>query len=422
MFSSFFRRKKVLSPQEKNQYFAVIDIGTDMVKVLICKKVNGKGIVIGTGEKKQKLGDMERGTIIDIDHVIANTQEALIQAENMAQISPSDAIFGIAGELVMGHSACFEYTRNDYMLEINMHELQNIVQKLQWDAFDQIRKNVKEEMGMSDIDIKLVHSAISHVEIDGQKVSNPLGFKGKNIHIRVFNVFAPLVHFEAIHTIAQALEKEPLSIASEPYAVSKTLGFEDGSDFSAIFIDIGGGTTDIAVVIDGGVVATKMFAVGGRVFTKRIVKEWNIPFLEAEQKKMFYSSGKLSEKEKKQFDTFFETDRALWLDGLMISLQELPDVSVLPTKILLCGGGSLFPHIKESLENTEWWKGLPFSRKPRISYLRPSDVIDIQDTTDSLNTAQHITPMALATLALELTGEETILDRLMKKALRIVQR
>jgi cell division protein FtsA len=71
------------------------------------------------------------------------------------------------------------------------------------------------------------------------------------------------------------------------------MGVEDSLDFSAIFIDIGGGTTDIAVVRNGGLEGTKMFGLGGRAFTKRLAQELNIGFEEAEMLKIKYAEGKL---------------------------------------------------------------------------------------------------------------------------------
>ena len=114
-----------------------------------------------------------------------------------------------------------------------------------------------------------MNTAIVDVRIDGYKVTNPLGFQGKKVQMSIFNSFAPLVHFSALQNIAEELDIDLLSIVSEPYAVARCLDFEDGN-VSAIFIDIGGGTTDIAVVENGAVIGSKMFALGVRTFTKRL--------------------------------------------------------------------------------------------------------------------------------------------------------
>jgi cell division protein FtsA len=365
---------------------------------------------------------MHQGTIIDIEGVTENCREALKEAETMANVHPTDVVIGIAGELVKGLSTSIEYLRKDSFEEISMAELQNIVHKVQWKAFDEIRQQIKKETGFNELDVKLIHSAISNVNIDGYKISNPLGFKGTNVTMTVFNVFAPLVHFEALTAIATALKKDLLSIASEPYAVSKSLGFEDGSDFSAIFIDIGGGTTDVAVVVNGGVIATQMFGIGGRVFTKRLAKHFNMSFQEAEQQKIQFSHDKLSQRETTSIEKLFASDLNIWLEALALTLQDIPHVDVLPSKILLCGGGALLPLIKESLETEDWFTSLHFSKPPKISYLHPKDIINILDQTHLIKNIQDVTPMALANLALELTGNENLITKMLKKAIRIVER
>lgn len=416
----FFKTPK--KQPDQHHYFSVLDIGTDVVKVLVCQEDKGKGNIIGVGKQKQRLGDMHNGTIIDIEGVTENCREALKEAETMANVHPTDIIIGIAGELVKGLSTSIEYLRKDSFEEISMAELQNIVHKVQWKAFDEIRNQIKKETGFHELDVKLIHSAISNVNIDGYKISNPLGFKGTNVKVTVFNVFAPLVHFEALNAIASALEKDLLSIASEPYAVSKCLGFEDGSDFSAIFVDIGGGTTDVAVVLNGGVIATRMFGIGGRVFTKRLAKHFNIPFQEAEQQKIKFSHDKLAKRETSSIEKLFASDLNIWLEALALTLQDIPHLDVLPSKILLCGGGALLPSIKEAMEEGTWFEGIHFAKSPKISYLHPKDIINVLDQTSLIKNIQDVTPMALANLALELTGNENLVTKMLKKAIRIVER
>ncbi len=417
-----FLKKKEQATEPKN-VFTVLDIGTDWVKVLIVETDRKMGKIVGVGKQRQKLGDMHKGSIIDIGNVTENCREALQEAEKMADKTPRDLIIGIAGELVQGVSTNLEYVRKDYFEEITMAELQNIVHKVQWRAFDDIRQEIKQEAGLNELDVKLIHSAIVGVDIDGYKVSNPLGFKGRNVKITVFNVFAPLIHFESIQTIAANLEKELISIASEPYAVCRSLGFEDGSDISAIFVDIGGGTTDVAIVINGGVVMTKMFGLGGRIFTKRLAKHENISFLEAEQRKILFSQSKLPKKEQQLIETLFEADVEIWIESLLYVLEQAShEIEVLPNKILLCGGGALLPSIEKGLNAYDWEQVTFFAQKPRISYLHPKDIINLQDTTSHIKNIQDVTPMALGNLALELAGDEALLPRMLKKAIRLVEK
>lgn len=403
-----------------NAYLA-LDIGTEFVKALICAPDGTKARVLGVGKKRQKLGEMQSGAVTDIAAVINNCQDAIRQAEKMAGVSPTQLIMGIAGELVKGATTTINYTRREPDAKIDLTELKNIVHKVQWKAFDEVRSELAFETGYNEIDVKLVNAAIVDVRIDGYKVSNPLGFQGKDITISIFNAFAPLVHFGALQTIAAELELELLAITSEPYAVARCMGFEDGGTFSAIFVDIGGGTTDLAVVRYGSVDGTRMFTLGGRTFTKRLAQALNISFEEAEQIKLAYSNDKLEKQSNRIVREAMKSDCEVWLSGVALTLSEFENVDVLPSKILLCGGGSHLPEIKEVLESREWTQKLPFPSKPQISFIHPRMVTNVVDETKHLKDVQDITPMALANIALDYLSEEQILAKLLKKVVRLMQ-
>lgn len=403
-----------------NHYLA-LDIGTEFVKALICAPEGNRTRVLGSGRKRQRLGDMQSGAVTDIGAVINNCQDAIKMAEKMAGVSAGKLIMGIAGELVKGATTTINYTRREPDTKIDLTELKNIVHKVQWKAFDEVRAELAYETGYNEIDVKLVNAAITDVRIDGYKVSNPLGFQGKDVTISIFNAFAPLVHYGALQTIAAELGLELMAITSEPYAVARSLGFEDGGNFSAIFIDIGGGTTDIAVVRYGGVEGTKMFNLGGRTFTKRLAQSLNISFEAAEEIKLAYSGEKLERQSHKIVRESMKSDCEVWLSGVALTLSEFENVDVLPSKILLCGGGSQLPEIKEVLDSREWVQSIPFSHKPNISFMHPKMLTNVVDETKGLTEVQDVTPMALANLALEYLSEEQVLSKLLKKVVRLMQ-
>jgi cell division protein FtsA len=199
------------------------------------------------------------------------------------------------------------------------------------------------------------------------------------------------------------------------------MGLENTVDFSAIFIDIGGGTTDIAVVRNGGREGTKMFALGGRAFTKRLAQELNVNFQEAESLKIRYGRGELAADAAKRLEKILEEDCRVWLDGIELSLQEFSESDLLPPKILLCGGGSALPGIKKSLSQESWLKNLPFAKRPSVGFLQPKDVANIADKTGLLRDPQDVTPMGLANLALDLVGEEKVLSGMLRRAVKMMQ-
>jgi cell division protein FtsA len=418
LFSKFLNRKR----SSKNSALA-LDIGTEVAKALIfdIDPEKGKGVVVGVGKVRQNLGDMTGGAVSDIAGVVETCEKAISIAEKQAGTQPRQCVIGIAGELVKGATTTVRYERTKPRAKIDMSELKNIVQKIQWKAFERIRQQLSWETGQSEIDVKLINAAVVDVKIDGYRVTNPIGFQGKEVSISVFNAYAPLVHLGALQSIALELGLDLLSIAAEPYAVARCMGAENASEFSAIFIDIGGGTTDIAVVREGGIEGAKMFALGGRAFTKRISTELGLNFEEAEKIKLDYSAQKIGIQIARKVEEALRSDYDVWLSGVEISLGEFSGADLLPSKIFLCGGGSKLPGIVKSLNGTNWIKNLPFAKKPTVEFLYPKDVANVLDKTGLLREPEDVTPMGLANLALDLAGEEGVISSVLRRAVRIIQ-
>lgn len=413
----FFRREKSKRPQ----LFLALDIGTEFVKALVCEAEGNLALVRGVGKKRQKLGDMQSGAVMDIGSVIQNCGAAIEQATKQADGYPTEVIMGIAGELVKGMTARTAYVRKEPDTKIDLGELKNIIHKVQWKSFEETRTQLAYETGYNEIDVKLVNAAIVDVRIDGYRVTNPIGFQGKEVQISLFNAFAPLVHFGALQTIAAELELNLLAITAEPYAVARCLESEETSQLSAIFIDIGGGTTDIAVVRNGSLEGTKMFTIGGRTFSKRLASTLNISFPEAEDIKLAYSARKLERQSEKIVREAMESDAEVWLAGVGFTLSEFTNLDILPSRLLLCGGGCHLPEIKSALETKSWAKELSFPKPPSVSLLAPKQIPHVKDLTRSLVDPQDITPMALANLGLEFVGEEHLMSKILKKVIRLMQ-
>lgn len=408
---------------KNNEPLLALDIGTDVVKALIFVPdfKNKKGNVIGVGRTRQKYGNMRSGAISDISGVIEASKDAIASALKQAQIKRvKSAIMGIAGELVKGTTTTVHYERPNPEDKIDLPELKNIIQKVQWKAYDRIKEQLVWELGR-DIDIKLINAAIVDVRIDGYRITNPLDFQGKSVSVSIFNAYAPMLHLGALDSIAKELKVDLMSIAAEPFAVSSSVGYEDALDFSAIFIDVGGGTTDVAVVRNGGLEGTKMFALGGRAFTHRLEKELNINFDEAEALKLKYSHGKLARESTDQINGFLEGDSQVWVGGVELSLMEFAETDLLPSTIYLCGGGSGLPNLQVALSRPEWTQNLPFTKTPKISFLQPKDVAHIVDQTGMLVSPQDVTPMGLANLAIDLADNERVMANILRRAMRSIQ-
>ena len=405
--------------RSSKEYILTLDIGTDLIKALIIETDGKEGTILGTGTKKQKLQDIQSNAITDISSVIENCHSAMRDAERIADVLPEQVLIGVSGELVKGKTTTITYIRKSPHDKIDIEELKNIIHKVQWKAYDKSREELAYEMGHNEIDIKLVNAAIIDVRIDGYKVSNPIGFEGREITINVFNAFAPLTHYGALQTIAAELDMELIGITSQSYALSRSVHQVGNNNVSAILIDIGGGTTDIAVVRDGTLEGTKMFNLGGRSFTKRLSQELSVSFDEAEQIKAAYSEEQLEQQSSKIVKEAMENDADVWLAGVALTLSEFENVDMFPPRIHLSGGGAGLPEIKEALESRDWFKKLPFSRKPIVTLMKPKYISSLKDETGTLKGPQDIAPMALAHLAVEYAGEEKVLSSLLRQVVRI---
>ena len=375
----------------------------------------------GVGRKRQGLAHMQSGTVADISAVVDNCAVALQEAEEMAGFRPEQVVIGIAGELVKGFTTVVDQQRPKADLPITKPELGRLIEGVQRQAMREAERSVTWETGLQSVDVRLVHAAVVGAWIDGYAVTNPIGFQGRNVRIAIFDAFAPLVHLGALQTVAAKLELELVAVVAEPYAVARVLDSEQVRQGGALFIDVGGGTTDVALVRQGGIEGTRMFALGGRAFTKSIADRLELPFPRAEALKVDYARGIAGEREAAVREIVAD-DVAVWAAGVELVMEELAAGDLLPGRIYLCGGGSRLPEIRSALAADEFSKRLPFARPPEVTILSPEQIETIRDDTRLLEDQQDVTPMGLAFQAIELGSSQNPLDaslRRVVKAMRI---
>lgn len=406
-----------------------LDIGTEFVKAVIAEKTSDDNLnIIGVAKEHQSMGNMYAGAIADIQAVVSTCEKALSRAEEMAGVVSRTCVVGIAGELIKGNTRTVRYKRKDSNKPISDSEMQQIIQKVQDKAGEQARQEIALETDNPEVEVRLINSAIVSLSIDGYKVSNPIGFKGSDLMIQFYTAFAPLVHISAIEKVCAELNLDLLAVAVEPFAVCRAcLGNELDSNFSAIVMDIGGGTTDIAVVDDGGVEGTKMFGIGGRSFTHQIATKTGLDYDAAEAIKLQIGGVSLDQltlrhreetvaeaEYKNEIQTILATpERAkkinkaisdnveVWLGGVVVALEDFPLVEALPTKILLCGGGAGLSALQEELATSDWYTDLPFSRRPLVHLLDDVDIPGIENSTEENLDYSFITAFGLLRVAID---------------------
>ncbi len=388
--------------KSSERYIVALDIGTENVKALIGRIAEDEVEIIGVGRAHQGLQDMQAGAISDIASVTANCNKALAEAEKQAGVSARAVVIGIAGELVKGITVTVRVQRKDSKKALEITEVERIVELVQKRALDKAKQQIADELGGKEIDVQLVNSALVRMEIDGYEVTNPVGFQGKEVLVQLYTAFAPMIHIGALEQVANQLDMDLLAVAAEPFAVARSvIGDADDSTLSAVLMDVGGGTTDIAVLNEGGVQGTQMFGIGGRAFTKSIVRDIEVGFAEAEKLKLGLGDGTAPKQLNDRIEKALTKTVKVWRSGVELALAEYNMLEHLPHNILLCGGGASLDLLVAELESSDWYRRLPFARKPSIHFIKPEAVIGITDMTDGLHDHTFVTAMGLLRVGLD---------------------
>ncbi|WP_408954795.1 cell division FtsA domain-containing protein [Natroniella sp. ANB-PHB2] len=380
---------------EEFKYRLALDIGTEYVKAVVVKFNYNSSEIIGYGQIKQDYSNMEGGAISNIEEVVKVCYQAIEEAEKMAEVNPQQIAIGIAGEFVKGIITDVKRKRPLPKRKLKKKEVDNLVSKGQKEALELAQEELLADVGLNNIKVELVNSSVVEMKVDGYKVTNPEEFQGKNLEVSIFNTFAPLVHVGALRTVAKRLDYELVGIIAEPFAIAKSIMSNEAYEFGAIVIDIGGGTTDVALIRNGGIEGTKMFGFAGRDFTKILARNLNLSLVEAEELKLMYSLEKLDADIMEQIERVLKSNFDLLYEGIEVALKGLASSEALPQKIYLCGGGSALRGLIDGIEARKLYEDLPFFKKPKVKLLKPDDIEGITDRV-GLTEIENVTPKSLA--------------------------
>ncbi len=394
-----------LSTKEKNifpQRAVAIDIGTEVVKAILFD-MNEQGVdVLKVSRITQQQNAMNKGIITNLNTVLENCNLAMREITNELkdEEKPKSVVMGIAGEYIQGVSIIVNYEREEnFDKEVDEKEQKSIISRVN----SQIQMTGKDDLalrtGLTQDDIEILHMTVTGMEIGGMPVDSLVGLKGRSVKLYFYASFAPRTYIEALKSISKQLSLELIGIVSQPFAVARAFAGARDRDFSAIFIDIGGGTTDVAVVEKGNVTDTQMFAFGGRVFTKEIARAQNIDYRHAESRKVKYADDDLEKSIQSQVKKVVYPTSQVWMRTLKAAFEMYKEVDTYPSKIYLCGGGALLPEIKEVLMEFPWTKLLPFASVPKVTLISPSKLDRLKDSSGDLNNIYDVTPASLAIFA-----------------------
>lgn len=401
----FFKRpsRKKQAPTETR--FLSVDVGSDSVKSVlfeVTKDFSNKNSlkIIGFGKHLLNLKDVQAGVIANKEGV----EEALIASINESLLNVADEVkdivFGLSGEMSLGFSTTVRVTREKPEEEITEKEILSIKARIEEVSFIQAQKEYARLKGLGDIDLELINSEITNFKVDGFYVAEPITFKGKVVEVTLFAAFAPSNHLSVIQNLSSSLGLNLITVSSNMYALIKNLASREPSEFDGLVVDMGGDSTDVAVVFGGGILSTRTVSVGGRSFTRKIAANLDLPFSDAEAKKLGYSEGKLQEDELTKVGSIIDETAASWLNALEITLIDVDGVKTFPSKLYLTGGSSYITGLDELLEEEEWRKRVPMKQHLKVKRISLEDFSFISNPQAFMKQKEVIVPASLGVLGL----------------------
>ncbi|MHC1716581.1 MAG: cell division FtsA domain-containing protein [Candidatus Dojkabacteria bacterium] len=399
MFNLPFLSKISKKPLTKDDHIVALDIGTEILKSILFS-VDNLGVEVQKVSRiEQQQHAMRSGIITNLDTVLENCRLSIstLTEKLVPEEYPKNVVMGIAGEYIQGVSIVVNYQREEnFEKEVTLKEQEKIIAQIENKIVVSGKEDLSQRIGLTNEDIEILHITKTGLEIGGMPVDSLIGYKGRDVKLNYYASFAPKTYVEALKKVASELDMNVLGIVSQPFSVARAYAGSSNKDFSAIFIDVGGGTTDIAVVEKGNILETKMFAFGGRTFTKEIAKALELDYRIAEQRKIKYSKKELSKDLSRDVQKIVYPVARLWMKTLKSAMSYCDDISSFPNQIYLCGGGALLPEIKEVMLEFPWKKFLPFSVVPKIEFFTPEKLDNIKDNSGDLRNIFDITPASLS--------------------------
>lgn len=387
-----------------------LDIGTTKIVAMIGRKNEyGKIELIGTGKAKS-LG-VHRGVVNNITQTIQSIQMAVDEAIAVSGIKISEAVVGIAGQ----HIRSLQHS--DYITRPNSEEV------ISEEDLDKLEKQVYKLVMLPGEEI--IHVLPQEFKVDGQsEISEPVGMYGgrleANFHVVVGQV-------SSIKNIGRCIKSAGLDLAGitlEPLASAEAVLSHEEKEAGVALIDIGGGTTDLAIFKNGIIRHTAVIPFGGNVITEDIKEGCSIIEKQAELLKTKFGSAWPGENKDNEIVsipglrgrdpkeiTLKNLSRIIHARVVEIVEQVFLEIKnyghdeakkKLIAGIVLTGGGAQLKHIKQLVE---YITGMD----TRIGY--PNENL-AGDSDESLSSPQYATAVGLLMNGLNKIEKEKVAQRI----------
>jgi len=330
-----------------------LDIGTTKVVALVGSVEDGVVEIIGMGKAPSR--GLEKGVVVDIGETTASIKRAIEEAENMADVKIERVYAGIAGKHIesINNSGTVSISRDNRV--ITLDDVQRVIDTAQ---AVQIRP-----------DSQLIHVIPRQYIVDGQEgITDPVGMTGTRLEVDVHIVTGSVT---AVHNIVRCVNNVGLEIEQivlQPLASSFAVLNEAEKALGVVLIDIGGGTSDIAIFRDGDIWFSKILPIAGEHITNDITVGLKVPYEEAERIKIQEGiplvSDETAEEERIEITTIGEEKKTISkrklakiieprLEELFdLAMSEIEDAGyrdLIPAGLVLTGGTSQLRGMAEFL-------------------------------------------------------------------------
>jgi cell division protein FtsA len=253
----------------KKDFIVGLDIGTTKICCIVGEIAGDNIDIIGIGTAPSS--GLRKGVVINIDSTVESISKAVEEAELMAGVEISTVYTGIAG----GHIKSFNSTGIVAVKdkEINENDVNRVIEAAKAVAIP--------------LDREVIHIIPQEFMLDGQEgIKDPVGMNGVRLEAKVHIVTGAVSSAQNLIKCANKAGLNVAEICLEPIASAEAVLAADEKDLGVLLIDIGGGTSDIAIFKDGAIVHTGVLAIGGNHLTNDIAVGLRTPQNEAEKIKI----------------------------------------------------------------------------------------------------------------------------------------
>ena len=255
-----------------------LDIGTSKVVALVAElNPDGQFNVVGLGQVNSK--GLKKGVVVNIEATVQSIQKALEEAEVMADRRIAQVFTGIAGNHIHSFNSMGMVAIRDK--EVSAGDVERVIETAK-------AINIP-------TDQQILHILTQEFIIDGQEdVREPIGMSGIRLEVKVHIVTGAVSAAQNIVKCVRRCGLEVNDLILQPLASSVAVLTEDEKELGVVLVDIGGGTTDIAIFSQGAIRHTAVIPIAGDQITNDIAMALRTPTIDAEDLKIHFGIARQS--------------------------------------------------------------------------------------------------------------------------------